>query len=191
VNTPTAIRRSFGIEQPDFEKGYVEYLHKVVAGLGQGGKSPTEQSQQLKALAREYLKASDDQKLFGVLEKLADLDPDDLAMRKKLAQLSLGQKNFESAVRWAKQSLYIDVQDVEAHRMLAEAFIGRKEYSAAVEELEVAVTLEPKTLSLRLALADAYIRAGQAEKGRGALKAILAADAKFPGAAAMLEKLKP
>jgi hypothetical protein len=42
-----------------------------------------------------------------------------------------------------------------------------------------------------LALADACIRAGQTEKGRGALKAILAADANFPGATEMLEKLNP
>jgi predicted Zn-dependent protease len=191
VNTRTAIRRSFGIEQPDFEKGYLEYLHKVAAGLGQGGKSPKEESQQLKALAREHLKAGDDQKLFGVLEKLADLDPDDVAMRKKLAQLSLGQKNFDTAAHWAKQSLHIDVQDVDAHRMLAEALAGQNDYSAAATELEVAVKLDPKTLSLRLALADAYIHSGQIEKGRGALKAILTANPKYPGAAEMLGKLKP
>jgi cellulose synthase operon protein C len=191
VNTRTAIRRSFGIEQPDFEKGYVEYLHKVVERLGQGGKSPKEESQQLKALAREYLKAGDDQKLFGVLEKLADFDPDDVAMRKKLAQLSLAQKNFDAAAHWAKQSLYIDVEDVDTHRMLAEALVGQKNYSATATELEVAVKLDPKTLSFQLTLADAYVHSGQIEKGRGALKAILAADPKYPGATEMLQKLKP
>ena len=39
VNTHAAIRRSFGIEQAEFEKGYLEYLHKLVAGLGEGSRS--------------------------------------------------------------------------------------------------------------------------------------------------------
>ena len=90
-----------------------------------------------------------------------------MAIRKKLAQLSLDQRNFDAAAHWAKQSLYIDVQDVDAHRMLAEALAGQKDYSAAATELEVAVKLDPKTLSLQLALADAYIHSGQIEKGRG------------------------
>jgi tetratricopeptide (TPR) repeat protein len=187
VNTRTAIRRSFGFEPADFEKGYVEYLKKIVAGIGQSRRGV----QSLKALAREYLKAGEDQKLFNVLVKLVELDPDDLPMRKKLAQLALAEKNYDSAACWAKQSLFIDVQDVDSHETLAEALLGRQEYAAAVEELEAAVKLEPKTLSLQLSLADAYVRAGQTEKGRGALNAILAVDANFPGAAEMLEKLKP
>lgn len=307
VNTRTAIKRSFGIEQADFESGYLNYVKKLTAGLGQGSKpqepkladleeaqgakpddadaaarlalaylrrdepakarkladevlkrqpkhqlaayvvarlllkageeeraikllensldrnAPQENLlsllagqkleagkeadaadlyelgaakfphdiQWLQALGRVYLKTSADDKLFKVLERLADLDPDDLTMRKKLVQLSLKQKNFDAATHWARQCLYIDVQDVESHRSLAEALSDRKDYAAAAEELEFAVKLEPKTLSLQLALADAYIHAGQTEKGRGVLKTILEADAKYPGAAEMLEKLKP
>jgi hypothetical protein len=55
----------------------------------------------------------------------------------------------------------------------------------------VAVKLDTKTLSLQLALADAYIHSAQIEKGRGALKSILATDPKYPGATEMLQKLKP
>jgi Flp pilus assembly protein TadD len=187
VNTRTAIRRSFGIEPADFEKGYAEYLKRIVAGIEQTRHGV----QSLKALAREYLNAGKDQKLFEVLVKLVELDPDDLPMRKKLAQLALAEKNYDSAARWAKQSLYIDVQDVDSHEMLAEARVGRQEYAAAVEEFETAVNLEPGALRLKLALADACIRAGQTEKGRGVLNAILSTDANFPGATEMLEKLKP
>jgi cellulose synthase operon protein C len=187
VNTRTAIRRSFAVEPADFETGYVEYLKRIVAGIKQSRQGV----QSLKALAREYLKAGEDQKLFGVLVRLVELDPDDLPIRKKLAQLALKEKNYDSAARWAKQSLFIDVQDVDSHEMLAEALVSRQEYAAAVEEFETAVNLEPGTLSLKLALADACSRAGQTEKGRGVLKAILSADANFPGATEMLEKLKP
>jgi tetratricopeptide (TPR) repeat protein len=258
ANTSTAIRRSFGIDQVDFERGYLEYIRKVTAGLGQGSNrrepkladlekaleekpddwnaaarlahaylladepkkarkladevlkhqpkqqlaayvvarlllkageeeravklledsldrtSPQENLlsllaaqkleagndaaaadlyelgaakfphdiQWLQALGRVYLKSRQDDKLFKVLERLADLDPDDLPMRKKLAQLSLAKKNFDAAVHWAKQCLYIDVQDVEAHRMLAEALSGRNEPAGSAEEREVASKLE-------------------------------------------------
>ena len=75
--------------------------------------------------------------------------------------------------------------------MFAEALAGEKEFAAAAAELKIAVALDPDTLALKLALANAYIHAGQTEQGRGVLKAILAADAKYPGAAEMLERLKP
>ncbi len=258
ANTRTAIRRSFGVDQADFERGYLEYIRKVTVGIGQGSKrrepkladleqahdekpddvdaaarlaraylladepkkarkladevlehhpkqqlaayivarlllkageeeravklledsldrqSPQENLlsllaaqkldvgndaaaadlyelgaakfphdiQWLQALGRVYLKSGQDDKLFKVLERLADLDPDDLPMRKKLAQLSLDKKNFDAAVHWAKQCLYIDVQDVEAHRMLAEALSGRNDPAAAAEELKTAARIE-------------------------------------------------
>jgi predicted Zn-dependent protease len=74
--------------------------------------------------------------------------------------------------------------------MLAEALSGRKEHTAAAEELEIAVKIEPKTLSLQLALADAYAKAGQNDKAKKTLKAILAAEPDYPGAAEMLDKIR-
>ncbi len=159
VNTRTAIRRSFGIDQADFERGYSEYLRKIAAGAGQGGESwwhwqadplarvPAASAgraevKKLKAEARAALESGDDKGLFAALERLSALDPDDLVMRKKLAQMSLKKKDFAAATRWAKESLYIDVQDAEVHRMLAEALIGRQEYAEAAKERETAAKLE-------------------------------------------------
>jgi Tfp pilus assembly protein PilF len=141
VDTRTAIHRSFGVDQAEFERGYNEFLQRIVAGAGQGG-TGREGVKSLKAEARAALESHDDKKLFAALERLAALDPDDLVMRKKLAQLSLKQKDFAAAARWATESLYIDVQDAEAHRMLAEALAGRQEYAAAARERETAAKLE-------------------------------------------------
>jgi tetratricopeptide (TPR) repeat protein len=150
ANTRTAIHRSFGIDQADFEHGYSEYLQKIVAGAGQGGderdlfhsNAGRDTVKSLKAEARAALEAHDDAKLATRLERLAALDPDDITMRKKLAQISLKGKGYVRATHWAKQCLYIDVQDVEAHRMLADALEGRKEYAEAAKERDIAAKLE-------------------------------------------------
>ncbi len=198
VDTSAAIRRSFGIDAKAFEHGYREYLDEVVAGLGQGGQPPNalrlkqsgpKEVARLKKLAAAHLKAGDDRELFTALEALAPLEPDDLLMRKKLAQLALRAKNYTAAVNWAKQGLYVDVHDVEVHRMLAEAFVGRKEYSAGVVEFATAVTLEPLDLSLQFALAEAQLQAGQTAAARSTLQALLARQADYPGTAALLKKL--
>ncbi len=141
VNTRRAIRRSFGIDQADFERGYSEYLQQIAAGAGRGNEG-RDTIKKLKAEARAALESGGDEKLFAALERLAALDPDDLVMRKKLAQLSLKKKDFAAATRWAKECLYIDVQDSDSHRTLADALAARQEYAAAAKERETAAKLE-------------------------------------------------
>ena len=155
-----------------------------------GAKTFPQDVQWLQALARLYLKSGKDKKLFDVLARLADRDADDLPMRKKLAQLAIKSKDFASATHWAQEALYIDVQDVETHRMFAEALVGQKNFPAAITEYEAAVELEPHTHSLQLALADACLQAGNKDRARTVVKAILADDATFPGAAELLKQLE-
>ncbi len=209
LNTTEAIHRSFGIDEPDFERGYGEYLKKIVAGLGQGGaaeKQPPEIERnggakaevkqsgpgevvRLKKLAAQHLKAGENEQLFKVLEQLAAIEPDDVLIRKKLASLALASKDFAAAEHWAKQGLYVDVNDVDSHRMLAEGLAGRQEYAAAVEEYATAVKLEPLDLKLQLALADAQMHAGKSDAARKTLDELLKRQADFPGAADLLKQL--
>ena len=51
--------------------------------------------------------------------------------------------------------------------------------------------LDPKTPSLRLALADACLRAGKKQRAGELIKAILAADPKYPGAVELQKQLEP
>lgn len=141
-----------------------------------------------KALARVYLKSGNEEKLFDVLAQLADGDPDNIVMRKKLAQIALKAKHFDAAEHWATEALYVDVQDADAHRMLAEALVGRKEYASAAPEYETAVELEPTSRAMQFELADAYLRAGQKDRARKLLHEILAAEPDFPGAAELLKE---
>ncbi len=117
-----------------------------------------------RALARAYLGAQNDAKLEPVLIELAEADPDDIPMRKKLTQIALDAKIFGDAVHWAKQCLYIDVEDKQAHRMLADALLGDKKFAAAVDEYVLAVKLSHDDLTLQTTLANAQIQAGAAAK---------------------------
>ncbi len=153
-----------------------------------GARKFPQDDQWSKALARIYLQRGEDDKLVDVLGGLADRDPDNIAMRKKLAQLALKAKHFDLAEHWATEALYIDVQDVETHRMLAESLVGRKEYESAVSEYETAIELEPKSRQLQFALAEACLRTGRKRRARDLIKAILAAEPDFPGAAELLQQ---
>ena len=129
-----------------------------------------------KALASVYLKSGDEAKLIGVLTKLAEADSDEVAIRKKLAQLALAAEDFKAAARWANQAIHVDVMDVRLHRMLAEALTGLDKPAAAVVEWETAVELAPKQFELHVELARACLAAGQKDKARGVLDGLLKLD---------------
>jgi len=44
---------------------------------------------------------------------VAKADPDDFAVRKKLAELAMGVKDYAGAEQWANQAMEIDVTDAE------------------------------------------------------------------------------
>jgi tetratricopeptide (TPR) repeat protein len=145
----------------------------------------------LKALANVHLKANKDLPLEKALEELAQLDADDVTLRKKLVQLTLARKDFPAAAKWANQALHIDVMDAQLHAWLAEACMGQKQWAAAIEQYEVAMELAPMQLAWRLALADAHVQANQLEQARAVLKELLNIAPSYPGADVLLESLQP
>lgn len=142
------------------------------------------------ALAKVYLLTEKRQPLRETLARLARADCDELACRKKLAEMSLEGRDYAAAADWAAQALDIAVGDAEVHRLLAESLAGRQDYPAAIEEFEAAVELAPKNLQQRLALADACVQAKQPAKARKVLEELLKLDPKYPGADVLLESLK-
>ncbi len=154
-----------------------------------GGKREPANSQWIKSLARVYLTSGNDEKLRELLPKLADLDADDVVVRKKLAELAVAAKDHAAAIRWAREAIHIDVMDAEVHRMLAEAEVLSGKHAAAAEEYEVAVKLQPDEPDLRLALARAYIDAKQPAAARKALNALLEKSPDHAEAKKLLEGL--
>lgn len=142
-----------------------------------------------RALARVYMASGNDERLSAVLAKLARADPDDLTVRKKLAKLALARKDFEAAVDWCRQALYIDVKDADAHRTLGEALVARNDLAEAIDHYEKAIEFDPKEPQQRFALADAYLQTGQPEKARRTLERLLRLVPDYPGAELLLESL--
>jgi len=140
-------------------------------------------------LAKIYLTQDDRQKLMPVLENLAKMDGDDVAVRKKLAGLAAEARDFPRSEHWAKMALEIDVQDVELHRLLADACFAQKKFVPASEEYAIAVRLRPKDVELRLKLAQAYKEAGEVAKAREQLKLVLEVDPERSEAKELLKSL--
>jgi len=114
-----------------------------------------------KRLSMIYLKTGEKEKLADRLTRLAEADPDDLTLRKKLAELAQERGDHESAAKWANQCIEIDVMDVTPHQILAAAFSALEKYDDAVRELKVALELKPDDPDLQSALAAAQTKAKQ------------------------------
>jgi Flp pilus assembly protein TadD len=124
-----------------------------------------------------------------VLARLAALDPDDTALRKKLAQLSLAAGDAAGAVRWGREALYTDVMDVDVHRLLGEAYAASEQYARAIDELQVAIRLDGRQAALHLALARACVADHRTDEARAALAKVRELEPNNAAAAALLEKL--
>ena len=73
--------------------------------------------------AKVYLAAGQKQNLAQALARFAQIEPDDLPSRKKLAELALEQRKAAVARRWATEALEIQVEDADVHRLLAAALV--------------------------------------------------------------------
>lgn len=218
LETKAALRRALGVEQAEFERGYRKYLEQIAAELApreqaaelarqaaaklqekQYGEAAElfEQAVRLephslqwsKLLAKLYLKSGEDDKLAEVLRRLAEADPDDFVVRKKLGQLALAGRRFAEAAGWCSAANQIDVMDALVHRMWGDALMGEGKLLQAVEEYEVAVRLDADDLSLRLDLAKAWLAAGRPPNASAALKELLKRSPDHAEAQALLETL--
>ena len=143
-----------------------------------------------RALADLYRKSGDAEKLAAALERLSEVDDDDVKPPKELAQLAMDRKDAPAAARWAKRALYSDVLNPDAHAILARTSAESKRYDQAVEEYETALRLDARQPAWRLALAQACVEAKQVDRAREVLKELLDAEPQYPGARKLLDTLK-
>lgn len=144
----------------------------------------------IKGLAKAALLAKQDEPLAEALAVLADWEPDDPLIRKKLAQMALNRENYQEAAYWARRTLDIDVLDVQVHAILAQSLRAIGELRESAEEYGVAVELAPGDARLQYSLADASWEAGQMGRARDAVEQLMRLEPDYPGAKELLEKLK-
>jgi tetratricopeptide (TPR) repeat protein len=122
------------------------------------------------SLARVYEMGKAPEKLAETLARLTQIDPDDLANRKNLVKLSLGNEDYRTAEQAAREALDIDPRDVEMHLALAESRYAGHNREGAIEEWEIAVELNPAESRPYMALCIAYMDAGQKAKAETMLE---------------------
>lgn len=96
-----------------------------------------------RGLARVYLARGDEAQLVAVLQELADRDPDQITMARKLSQLTLRLGDFRSAEKWANRVIQVDVGNAGAHAELGQAYAGQGKLNEAIREYETALKLSP------------------------------------------------
>ena len=126
-----------------------------------------------------------------MLMKLAEQDADNFTLRKKLAQLALAAKNYEQAVHWSREAIYVNVMDPEVHVWLAKAWLGAKNPLQAAEEWQVAVELKQTEAPLGLEIAQALSDADQKAAALDLLKQLQPLAPDLDGLKALQEKLSP
>ena len=141
------------------------------------------------SLGRIYLKLGEDDKLKPLLEAVALGDYDDASVRRKLMEISRSQKNHKDVVKYGVQALQIDVLHIGTHVMLAEAYRELKDYKKSVREYTVALQLKPDDAAMQVGLAKTHIAAGDKDKAKTTLDAVLKADPENMEAKTLREKL--
>jgi tetratricopeptide (TPR) repeat protein len=114
LDTPAALKRSLGVDQPAFEAGYKAYLRELVARLASGGS------------AQEAVSMAE-------LEHQAESHPDDADALARLALAHLEKKNYPDARKWANKALARRPRQAVASYVLArlQLLIGDEESALA------------------------------------------------------------
>ena len=128
-------------------------------------------SEWLKGLATLLVKTGKNKELKPVLEKLAEIDPDDVAIRKKLTKIAFDDKNFPDTIKYGRLTLQVDVLDAETHKMLAQAYRATEKHAKAAEEWDVASQVDTKDLSSHIEAMRSLHAAGQGDVARFRLEA--------------------
>lgn len=119
----------------------------------------------VEGLVKVYLKGGEQEKLVGVLEKLARMDADNATARQKLAEIAFEKKDWPTAARWAREAMHVTIKPRELHQILGESSRELKDWPTAVREYEVISKLAPDSLVDAMQLVKVYMAAGEREKG--------------------------
>ncbi len=104
---------------------------KAAAVLERGRTAAPLDGNWLELLSQVYAETKRPAELMSVLADVAARDPDDLAVRLKLAKLHHDAKRFPESERWAREVLFIDVKHEEGRSLLLESLRARKKDAEA------------------------------------------------------------
>ena len=148
-STAKVIENVFGVSATQFDAGYRKFLSQFVSRAGlntkdrknplhvrkaarnsdaaikaleAGAKAAPWDPSWLRVLASVHQENSDETSLKAVLVRLAELDADDAASRRRLFEMALAESDFAAAAKFGRELVQIDSQDESLHRELARAW---------------------------------------------------------------------
>ena len=116
LTTREALLRSFKVKQEDFEKGYLEFVKEIVAGLSVQTK-PAEMSQ-------------------AALQRAHDADPDNPDLQAQLAAALLTRKDYPAARKLAQKAVKTNPKHPLANYVLANIHLVVGDDEEALKLLE-------------------------------------------------------
>ncbi len=136
----------------------------------------------LQGLARVYLLAQDTQRLPEVLEELANLNADDFAVRKKLAELARQREDLDETMRWCREAIFCNCLDAEVHIWWAEAAAAAGDTPRVIRQREALARLNPTNTGAWVAWAKALLDADRRDEAQSVLETLLQARPDAPEA---------
>ena len=99
------------------------------------------------------------------LSEASALNPKDITVLQKLAQVWGSLKNEDRELEAYKKLLVLEPQNAEANLRVGEILIKKKQYSKAIENLEMVQTVNPQDPEVLLMLSEGYLKTGRRDKG--------------------------
>ncbi|MBN2384509.1 tetratricopeptide repeat protein [bacterium] len=151
---------------------------------------------QFKIVADHYTKKGNVKKALDTYKQIADLDPSNLKVRIRLAELynkeglkdqaiteyltiadMLNKKgSVEESFHCLQKIIEIDPQHLEAQKGLAKLYINKGVFEKAVNSLEVMLENDPDNPQTLFLVGKAYFKAGSYEQAQAAFEKILSMD---------------
>jgi cellulose synthase operon protein C len=126
-----------------------------------------------KRLALAELRGGDNDRLKSSLETIARLDGDDFSVRLKRAQMAWEEKDFETAMKYARLAVEANAANAQAHALQARGERALKRYEKSLASWRNAVDLAPKEFGWEVERAETEIDAGMVEEARARLGQLL------------------
>ena len=104
-------------------------------------------------------------KATKMLNEASLLNPKDVTILLKLAQIWNALKNEDKEVETYKKLLVQDPQNLEANRRVGALLMKNKQYSKAIENLEILQIANPQDAEIMLMLSEGYLKTGRKDKG--------------------------
>ncbi len=115
-----------------------------------------------------------DEARAAALEKVANADPKNVAVRTELGNLYFDSERFELAVPWYERALKLAPSSVEVSTDLGVSYLYTQQTDRAITQFENSIKIDPKHLKtwLNLGIAKAMVK-GDTAGGEAAWKKVI------------------